>query len=120
MDKLGVKRGSRITVLHIEDAVFREQLCGRTQDVGNSYDERDREILLLAADSTALLGDIGRLIPCIRRNGSIWVVYPNRRECIREPDVLTAGRLVGLVDVKIVSFSATYSALKFVIPVAQR
>ncbi len=34
--------------------------------------------------------------------------------------VMRAGRAAGLVDVKVVGFSATHTAQKFVIPVAAR
>ena len=39
---------------------------------------------------------------------------------IGEGDVLSAGRAAGLKDVKVVRFSATHTALKFVIPISQR
>jgi len=34
--------------------------------------------------------------------------------------VLTGGRKVGLKDVKVVGFSPTHTALKFVLPIAKR
>jgi hypothetical protein len=34
--------------------------------------------------------------------------------------VLMAGRIAGLKDIKVVGFSATHTALKFVIPVSER
>ena len=39
---------------------------------------------------------------------------------IREVEVIERGRTAGLKDVKVASFSATHTALKFVIPVAAR
>jgi len=52
--------------------------------------------------------------------GAIWIVYPKGRTEITENDVLSTGRVVGLKDVKVCSFSATHTALKFVIPVSLR
>ena len=48
--------------------------------------------------------------------GALWIVYPKGRQEITELQVLDAGRAAGLVDVKVVSFSATHTALKFVRP----
>jgi hypothetical protein len=42
VDKLGVKQGSHVTAVHIDDAVFHQQLRHRTQLVGTSCDELDR------------------------------------------------------------------------------
>jgi hypothetical protein len=50
----------------------------------------------------------------------LWIVYPKGRQEIKEQHVLDAGKQVGLVDVKVVSFSATHTALKFVRPKAKR
>jgi len=50
----------------------------------------------------------------------MWIVYPKGQKHITEEDVLGAGRKAGLVDVKVVGFSATHTALKFVVPVSSR
>jgi len=39
---------------------------------------------------------------------------------ITQSHVMAAGKAVGLVDTKTVSFSVTHTALKWVIPVARR
>jgi hypothetical protein len=48
------------------------------------------------------------------------MVYPKAKREITEGDVIGAGRKAGLKDVKVVGFSTTHTALKFVIPVAKR
>jgi hypothetical protein len=48
------------------------------------------------------------------------VVYPKGQKHITEAGVFAAGKQAGLVDVKVASFSATHTALKFVIPVDRR
>ena len=53
-------------------------------------------------------------------DGCVWVVYPKSRHGFRETDVLAAGRAAGLKDVKTARFSATHSALKFVVPLSER
>jgi hypothetical protein len=56
----------------------------------------------------------------MRGAAAMWVVYPKGRQQITEGDVLAAGRAAGLKDVKVVGFSATHTALKFVIPLTRR
>ena len=51
---------------------------------------------------------------------ALWIVYPKGQKAITENDVIAAGRKAGLKDVKVVAFSPTHTALKFVIPLAQR
>ena len=48
------------------------------------------------------------------------MVYPKGQKHICEADVMAAGKAAKLVDIKVVGFSETHSALKMVIPVARR
>jgi hypothetical protein len=70
-----------------------------------------------AVADLAQLNSLGR---SIHKNGAIWVVYPKGQLHIREIDVITAGKSAGLTDNKVCSFSATHTALRFCIPVAER
>jgi hypothetical protein len=56
----------------------------------------------------------------IKPEGGIWVVWPKGRKEFREDDVRAAGPSMGLVDIKVVAFSETLSALKMVIPLKLR
>jgi hypothetical protein len=51
---------------------------------------------------------------------ALWIVYPKGQQSITEADVRSAGLIAGLTDVKVASFSATHTALKFVIPKSKR
>ena len=55
--------------------------------------------------------DLAWLVPALAAGSAI------RRAEAQAP---AAGRAAGMVDVKVAGFSATHSALKFVIPKAQR
>ena len=69
------------------------------------------------------LGDLSRLpaaMAALERNGAIWVVWPKGRRELTEDHVRAKALASGLVDVKVVAFSGTLSALKLVIPVAKR
>jgi hypothetical protein len=68
--------------------------------------------------------DLRRLVAvqhALARDGAIWVVRPKGRGiAVTERDAIEAGKAAGLVDVKVVAFSETHTAEKFVIPVARR
>ncbi|HEV2986441.1 MAG TPA: hypothetical protein VGX46_18725, partial [Vicinamibacterales bacterium] len=66
------------------------------------------------------LARLEKLKASMKPNGAIWVVRPKGRPEISERAVMRAGKAAGLVDVKVVSFSATHTAEKFVIPVSAR
>jgi hypothetical protein len=48
------------------------------------------------------------------------VIAPKGQRHITETDVLLAGRAPGLTDVKVVRFSETHTAHRFVVPLAGR
>ena len=56
----------------------------------------------------------------LKPNGALWVIRPKGRPEISERAVMAAGKAAGLVDVKVVGFSPTHTAEKFVIPVSGR
>jgi hypothetical protein len=56
----------------------------------------------------------------IKADGAIWLIRPKSSAEVTESAVMSAGKAAGLVDVKVVAFSSTHSALKFVIPVKDR
>jgi hypothetical protein len=47
-------------------------------------------------------------------NKTVWIIYPKGVQSITEIDVINAGRRAGMVDIKVVGFSKTHTALKFV------
>jgi hypothetical protein len=56
----------------------------------------------------------------LKSDGALWVIRPKGSKAITEAEVMSAGKRAGLVDVKVASFSATHTAEKFVIPLAER
>lgn len=120
LDKLDIKQGSRVAVLGIKDESFRKQLKERVSDIARQKPGLDSDAILLAANRKEDLKKLGPLQAFIKRDGSIWVVAPKGQQEIKEADVLSGGRQAGLVDVKVVAFSETHSAHKFVVPVARR
>ncbi len=119
-DKLDVKPGLRVSVCGVRDAGFREQLAARTGDISDGKAAKDSDLIFLGAEMEKDLARVPRLKTSIKRNGAIWIVYPKGRKEITENAVRGTGLEAGLVDVKVARFSDTHTALKFVIPVAQR
>jgi hypothetical protein len=120
LDKLGVKPEHRIAVLRVEDEAFSKELVARAQDVSRNRPKSDSDLLFFAAESRKDLDRLKSLTPFLKKTGAIWVVYPKGQTHIREIDVISAGKASGLVDNKVVRFSETHTALRLVIPVAQR
>lgn len=117
LDKLGVKSGMRIAVLGIEDDSFLAKLSGRTP-FGD--DPQNADIVFLAVNEPEHLAQLFQLKEQIVRNGAVWVVYRKGQKQFNENDVLRLGLESGMVDVKVVRFSDTHSATKFVIRKADR
>jgi hypothetical protein len=113
-DKLGVKAGTQVRLVGEFDAGFLEEL----QALGASMVERGDAVVFYAAEQRTALKRISKLAP--GGNGALWVIYPKGSAAIREIEVIEAGREAGLKDVKVASFSATHTALKFVVPVSRR
>ena len=120
IDKLGVKPGHRVSVLGARDEGFLDQLRAAGADVAVARRRRQSDMLFLAVQSARDLAKVGGLEPWMAGNGVAWVVYPKGRKDLRESDVIREGVAAGLVDNKVVRFSDTHTALRFVIPLARR
>ena len=120
LDKLGVKQGQKILILGVSDGNFITEI----QPFNPEFEERkpaaDIDLIFFNAEQKKDLARLAQLSKSIARNAAIWVVYPKGREEIRELDVITAGKSAGLTDNKVCSFSSTHTALRFVIPLANR
>jgi hypothetical protein len=118
IDKIGVKPGMRVALVDVDDDKFRAQLAERAEIVEGM--PGDVDLIFLAAPERAALAKLATLRRHLRPDGALWVLRPKGSPDITEMEVLNAGRAAGLVDTKVVAFSATLTAEKFVIPVAQR
>jgi hypothetical protein len=116
VEKLGVRPGQRVAIHGVEDAAFLRDL--ETAGAQRAADRADH--LFVAVDSRADLDALPGLIGLIARDGAVWTIRPKGRAEVTESDVRSAGRAAGLVDVKVVRFSPSHTAEKFVIPVAAR
>jgi hypothetical protein len=119
IDKLGVKPGQRISVIGVDDREIIAELTARGADVSS----RARELtvaIFFGANDNKDLARISALKSSLAPAGAIWVIRPKGQKAITEIATMSAGRAAGLVDVKVVKFSDTHTAEKFVIPVTRR
>jgi hypothetical protein len=119
MEKLGVKPGVRISVLGVNDPGFLADLLRAGADVSRRRRRRS-DLVFLAIEGRSDLSRLGEVESHLEPAGAVWAVYPKGRKDLREVEVIEAGVAAGLVDNKVVRFSDTHTALRFVIPVARR
>jgi hypothetical protein len=120
VEKLGVKPGAHVSLLDGFDPQFLTELGGLTKSVSKGKVATETEWIFFAADSTQDLSALPKISKSMEGAAPLWIVYPKGQKHITEGDVLATGRKAGLKDVKVVGFSATHTALKFVIPLSQR
>ena len=120
LEKLGVKQGSKVSLLGAFDEGFFRELGQQTENVVKGKVGGNSECIFFAAESKKELAQVPKLAKSLKGAAALWIVYPKGKKEIMELDVIAAGRKAGLKDVKVVGFSPTHTALKFVIPIARR
>ncbi len=111
LQKLGIKLGVTVCLEGRLEAEFtREVKAHRAQNLPEA------DLIFLAAPDQAALANIASVAKRLSPKAALWIVFPKGRTEIREMDVLTTGRAAGLKDIKVVRFSETETALKFVHP----
>jgi hypothetical protein len=120
MEKLGIKSDAAVALAGKFDEEFLAELRSRTKKVSDGKVGADTEWIFFAAGSAKDLSQIPKLAKSLKGAAALWIVYPKGQKQITENEVIGAGRKSGLKDVKVVGFSPTHTALKFVIPVEKR
>ena len=117
--KLGVTAGQRVSVVGLADP----SLAGELRAAGADVSLRARkasDAIFVAVESARDLRRFGMVRPSLRPDGAIWAIRRKGVAAASEALTMAAGRAAGLVDVKVVRFSDTHTAEKFVIPRADR
>jgi len=120
LEKLGVKAGESVAVFGNLDADLLRKLKSQNSEVVRGEIADGVRWVFLGADALSQLAEVKKIAGKMKGSTALWVVYPKGQKTITEVDVIGAGRKAGLKDVKVVGFSATHTALKFVIPVEKR
>src|SRR3954463_11874818 len=119
--KLGIKPAQRVEIVDLVDPGLIRLVIEAGADVVSGRPGDPVDLIFLGAET---VGDLACL-PTLRRRlqpaGAIWVVSTKGKTAtLRDTEVIEAAIANGLVDNKVVSFSATHTALRLVIGVVDR
>jgi hypothetical protein len=120
LDKMGIRADSLVSVLGIEDRWFLDDLRMRVDEPRLGKVARNSDVIIVAINQARDLAAFNRLQPSLKAGGAIWAVRPKGTPEVSESVVMNAARNAGLVDVKVVRFSDTHTAEKFVRPKLSR
>lgn len=125
--KLGLKKGMTVRLRGAPERYW-DLLGGAPSDlgvtnVGEGGDGVDFTHLF-ASDRETLEDGFRSAREAMAEDGMVWASWPKKSSDVEseigKSDVMAAGKAVGLVDVKVCAVDATWSGLKFVIPVDER
>lgn len=119
IEKLGVKPGMRVALVGDAETTFVAELQKCKADIATGA-QPGRELTFLFVEAKNGLREVENVAKRVKGPEGLWVVYPKGKKEITETGVIESGRKAGLKDVKVVGFSPTHTALKFVIPVEKR
>ena len=125
IEKLGIKPGAKVLIRKAPRDYL--TLLGKLPD-GAVVRRRGAGpfdfVHLFAKSTRELVAALPAAARSIAKNGMLWVSWPKHASNVRtdldENAVRDLGLSAGLVDIKICAVDDTWSALKFVIPVARR
>ncbi len=103
LEKLGIAPGMTVAILGDAPADFLAEIPA--QAASSAAGLR----IFFATSPRDLKRVNSRLAP-------LWIVYPKGQKEITQAEVIAVGRAAGLVDVKVMAFSPTHTALKFTLP----
>ena len=119
--KLGIKPGLRAAFVNMKD----DGLAGEIEECGAVLETRsgarDLDLVFFGASTPDDLDRIAAAAARLHPAGALWVIRAKGPHAtIKEAASMAAGKRAGLVDVKVVSFSDSASAEKYVVPRALR
>ena len=124
IEKLGIKPGMKVSLIGFEDQdeeFLKElQTTEAVMTPAKNGLPKECDCILLRTDTKQQLAQVATIARKMLGAMALWIIYPKGQKHITEDDVFAAGHKAGLTDIKVVRFSATHSALKFVIPVKKR
>jgi len=120
LQKIGVKPEWRASAIGVDDEEFLAELEEGVTFLSVGRVVKLSDAIFYGVTKAIQLARLEKLKSSLRPDGALWIIRPKGRPEISERAVMDAGKAAGLVDVKVVSFSATHTAEKFVIPVKAR
>jgi hypothetical protein len=117
LDKLGIKTGMRVCTLAVPDAEFELELAGRLGAPPAKAARGRFDAILRGFEAERDLAAIQKLRDHLEAAGALWLIYRKGKAApLPERSVREALLAAGLVDIKVVAFSDSHTALKAVIP----
>ena len=120
IEKLGVKAGAKVELVGKFEAEFLKELKATAKKGATGASGGATDWIFLALAEKKQLAKVTSASKRLKGAAGLWVVYPKGKKELTETDVINAGRKAGLKDVKVVGFSSTHTALKFMIPIEKR
>jgi hypothetical protein len=120
LQKIGVKPEWRASALGVDDEQFLAELENTVALLSIGRVVKKSDAIFYGVTRETQLARLEKLKTSLVPNGALWIIRPKGRPEISERSVMEAGKAAGLVDVKVVSFSQTHTAEKFVIPLKAR
>jgi hypothetical protein len=120
LQKIGVKSDWRASAIGVDDTGFLKELADAVAHLSIGRIVKGCDAIFFGATKEAELARLDKLKASLKPNGALWIIRPKGRPEISERATMGAGKAAGLVDVKVVGFSATHTAEKFVVPLAKR
>ena len=120
LDKLDVKSGHTVSVVHLDDGPFIAELRARAARVVIGRLATNSDVILLGAERALDLARLGAAVRAMARDGAVWVVHPKGRGGLPDTAVFAAAKSLGLTYTKVARFSPTHTAEKLVVPRARR
>ena len=126
VDKLGVDAQKKVAIVGKLDADLRADLDATGAKIAKSARGKDFDVVFVAAATKKDLEKLPSVREMIKDDGGIWIVYAKGAKgapgdtAPTEREVLTAGRTLSLTDNKVAKVDDVLTAVRFVIPVAQR
>ena len=121
LDKLGVKPGMVAAVVSVDDRELAGELASRGAVVDRTGRRTGCDLIFFGVRSRDDLKKLAAMKSRLVPTGALWLIREKGKTAVvSEMESMAAGKRAGLVDVKVVSFSETHTAEKYVIPTAAR
>jgi hypothetical protein len=120
LQKIGVKPEWRASAIGVADVTFLKELEAGVALLSIGRVLKASDAIFYGVTRDAELSRLEKLKASLKPDGALWIIRPKGRPEISERATMAAGKAAGLVDVKVVGFSPTHTAEKFVIPIRQR
>ncbi len=124
VEKLGIKPGMRVRTLGSVPGDLLDQVreVEDVEIVDADHEEPAHVVLFALLEQSDAKPALARLRKGIVPEGAIWVLTRKKGQSnhIRQESLIPLGKAVGLVDNKVAGVDDETSAIRFVIPLAQR